>query len=92
MGEATIGRLARKAVPRSSHGEWTSASATRDPVTVVTSQNAFRLQFLVPIRHWRMSQSPFAFYRGAAKLMALDLASTPDSGRRPWSKWAIWRA
>jgi len=57
-----------------------STSEVRDPVSIITSQNASRLQFLVPVRHWRMSQSPFAFYRGAAKLMAFDLATTMDSG------------
>ena len=80
MIKPTDGKAIRKEVPRSSHGLWVSATDERDPVAVVTSQNASRLQFLVPIRHWRMSQSPFAFYRGAAKLMAFDLASTPNSG------------
>ncbi|MCZ6457438.1 MAG: DUF2252 family protein, partial [Actinobacteria bacterium] len=47
---------------------------------MITSQNVSRLQWLVPIRHWRMSQSPFAFYRGGAKLMALDLATTAATG------------
>jgi len=80
MSVQTDGRAIRALVPRSSHGEWLATSEVRDPVSIVTSQNASRLQFLVPIRHWRMSQSPFTFYRGAAKLMAFDLASTPDSG------------
>ena len=79
---STNGKAIRKGVPRSSHAVWNSATDQRDPVAVVTSQNVTRLQFLVPIRHWRMSQSPFAFYRGAAKLMAHDLSSTPDSGLR----------
>ena len=74
------GRAARKSVPRSSHGEWSAATERRDPVELITSQNATRVQFLVPIRHWRMSQSPFAFYRGAAKVMAHDLATTPSTG------------
>lgn len=74
------GRGLRKAIPRSSHGEWTTAGDHRDPVDVITSQNESRLQFLVPVRHWRMSQSPFTFYRGAAKLMAEDLAETPVTG------------
>ncbi len=37
---------------------------------------------LVPIRHGRMLQSPFAFYRGTAAIMAADLAHTPSSGLR----------
>ena len=80
MSMQTDGRAIRALVSRRSHSEWVATSETRDPVSVVTSQNASRLQFLVPIRHWRMSQSPFAFYRGAAKLMAFDLATTSDSG------------
>jgi len=47
---------------------------------MITSQDADRLQWLVPIRHYRMSESPFAFYRGAAKIMASDLSHTPVSG------------
>jgi uncharacterized protein (DUF2252 family) len=47
---------------------------------MITGQDADRLQWLVPIRHYRMSESPFAFYRGAAKIMASDLSNTPVSG------------
>jgi uncharacterized protein (DUF2252 family) len=47
---------------------------------LITSQNVDRLAWLVPIRHNRMSESPFAFYRGAAKVMATDLATTPVAG------------
>jgi uncharacterized protein (DUF2252 family) len=74
------GRALRKSVPRSSHGEWSPATDRPDPVDLITSQNDSRVQFLVPIRHWRMSQSPFAFYRGGAKVMAHDLATTPSTG------------
>ena len=74
------GKSLRGLVPRSSHGTWSPAPERPDPVDVVTSQNADRMQFLVPIRHWRMSQSPFAFYRGTAKIMAGDLAPTPNTG------------
>jgi uncharacterized protein (DUF2252 family) len=74
------GRSLRKSVPRSRHREWSPAADRPDPVELITSQNASRVQFLVPIRHWRMSQSPFAFYRGAAKVMAHDLATTPSTG------------
>ena len=80
--DAARGRAGRKVVPRSSHADWSPATDRPDPVDVITSQNEDRLQWLVPIRHWRMAQSPFAFYRGAAKLMALDLSSTPDTGIR----------
>ena len=74
------GKSLRGLVPRSSHGTWSPAPERPDPVDVVTSQNADRMQFLVPIRHWRMSQSLFAFYRGTAKIMAGDLAPTPNTG------------
>jgi uncharacterized protein (DUF2252 family) len=49
-------------------------------VKVITSQDSDRLQWLVPIRHGRMAESPFAFYRGAAKIMASDLSGTPVTG------------
>ncbi len=74
------GKSLRGRVPRSSHGGWTPSPDRPSPVDVITSQNVSRLQWLVPIRHWRMAQSPFAFYRGGAKLMALDLATTPVTG------------
>ena len=74
------GKARRKDVPRSSHGEWSPASGRPDPVDVITSQDASRVQSLVPIRHGRMAESPFAFYRGAAKIMAGDLASTSSIG------------
>jgi uncharacterized protein (DUF2252 family) len=74
------GKKLREAVPRSSHGDWSPAADRPDPVEVITSQDANRVQGLVPIRHGRMAVSPFTFYRGAAKIMAGDLASTPSSG------------
>jgi uncharacterized protein (DUF2252 family) len=74
------GKKLREAVPRSSHGDWSPADDRPDPVEVISSQDADRVQPLVPIRHGRMAVSPFTFYRGAAKIMAGDLASTPSSG------------
>ncbi len=56
------------------------APARPDPVAVLTAQAASRVQELVPIRYGRMLVSPFTFYRGAAAVMAADLAATPDSG------------
>ncbi len=78
---AARGKTARKLVPRSSHAQFTPA-ADRDPVTLLESQAASRLTELVPIRYGRMLVSPFTFYRGAALVMAADLAGTPDSGLR----------
>jgi uncharacterized protein (DUF2252 family) len=74
------GRAARKTVPRSEHGSWTPGPGRQDPVDLISEQNADRLQWLVPLRHARMAASPFAFYRGSARLMATDLATTPSSG------------
>jgi uncharacterized protein (DUF2252 family) len=78
---AELGKAARRAVPRSAHGSW-SPPPGRDPIGVLQAQDATRVQELVPIRWGRMLVSPFTFYRGAAALMAADLASTPDSGLR----------
>jgi uncharacterized protein (DUF2252 family) len=68
-------------VPRS--GQSTPAlAADRDPVARLSGQNASRLPDLVPIRNGRLLRSPFAFFRGAAAVMADDLASAPSSGLR----------
>jgi uncharacterized protein (DUF2252 family) len=77
---AERGRAARRATPRSAHGDWAPAPDRPDPVAVLAAQAASRLQELVPIRYGRMLVSPFTFYRGAAAVMAADLAATPDSG------------
>ncbi|MGB5188114.1 MAG: DUF2252 domain-containing protein, partial [Acidimicrobiia bacterium] len=74
------GKEIRKTVPRSSHAAWTPPADRADPVTLVTDQDTDRLQFLVPIRHYRMAESAFTFYRGAAAIMAADLAGTPATG------------
>ncbi len=74
------GRAARQAVPRSAHGEWAPARDRPDPLALLADQAASRVQELVPIRYGRMLVSPFTFYRGAAAVMAADLAATPDSG------------
>jgi uncharacterized protein (DUF2252 family) len=79
---AADGKAARNAVPRSSHADWDPPPKRRDPVAVLEDQAATRVQDLVPIRHGRMLTSAFAFYRGAAAIMAADLASTPTSGIR----------
>src|SRR4051794_7863828 len=74
------GRTARAATPRSSHADWLPAPDRRDPVDVLHQQDATRVPELVPVRYGRMLVSPFTFYRGAAALMAQDLAGTPTSG------------
>src|SRR5690242_1684592 len=74
------GRLARQTAPRSSHGEWEPAPGRPDPVVTLHRQAESRLPQLVPIRYGRMLASPFTFFRGAAAVMAADLAATPVSG------------
>ena len=77
---AARGKAARAEVPRSSHAGWDAPYGRPDPVGLLQEQAKSRVQELVPIRYGRMLASPFAFYRGAAYLMASDLASTPRSG------------
>jgi uncharacterized protein (DUF2252 family) len=74
------GRAIRDETPRKSFGAWAPADDRPDPVALLLEQSATRVQSLVPIRHGRMLVSPFTFYRGAALVMAADLARTPTSG------------
>jgi Uncharacterized protein conserved in bacteria (DUF2252) len=76
------GKTLRDAVPRAEHSGWKPPRERPDPVEVVLAQNESRVLDLVPIRHGRMLQSAFAFYRGTAAIMAADLAHTPTSGLR----------
>jgi uncharacterized protein (DUF2252 family) len=77
---ADRGRTARAETPRSSHGDWQPASDRPDAVEVLVEQAVTRVPELVPIRYGRMLVSPFAFFRGAAAVMAADLATTPSTG------------
>ena len=77
---AAGGRAARAEAPRSSHAEWTAPADRSDPVDILEAQAIDRVPELVPIRYGRMLTSPLAFYRGAAAIMAADLARTPRSG------------
>jgi uncharacterized protein (DUF2252 family) len=77
---AAAGKAARSAVPRSSHGQWEAAADRADPVELLEHQAVSRVGQLIPLRYGRMLASPFAFYRGAAAVMAADLAATPRSG------------
>ena len=76
------GKTLRDAVPRVEQSGWKPPRERRDPVELVLAPNEGRLLNLVPIRHGRMFQSPFAFFRGTATIMAADLAHTPSSGLR----------
>ncbi|MET4923054.1 DUF2252 domain-containing protein [Streptomyces sp. PSRA5] len=79
---AERGKAARKIAPRSSHAGFEAGRDRPDPVSVVDAQSQSRVPELVPIRYGRMTESPFRFYRGAAAIMAGDLAATPVSGIR----------
>jgi uncharacterized protein (DUF2252 family) len=74
------GLEARDRVSLSSHTKWRPAGDRPDPVALLQEQDATREQDLVPVRHGRMAVSPFTFYRGAAKIMAVDLKDTPVAG------------
>ncbi|WP_326769951.1 DUF2252 domain-containing protein [Streptomyces sp. NBC_01591] len=79
---AARGKAARRETPRSSHAEFEPRADRPDPLGILEAQSAARVPELVPIRYGRMSESPFRFYRGAAAIMASDLATTRDSGIR----------
>jgi uncharacterized protein (DUF2252 family) len=74
------GKAERSDVPRSAHATWEPSASRRDPVELLEEQAATRVPELVPIRYGRMLVSPFTFYRGAAYLMASDLAAGPRTG------------
>jgi uncharacterized protein (DUF2252 family) len=74
------GKDARAQTPRESHAECDPGK--RDPIALLEQQAKSRVPDLVPIRYGRMVASPFAFFRGAALVMATDLSTTPSSGLR----------
>ncbi len=74
------GATARKRVPPSALADWTAAADRPDPVALILEQATTRIPELVPVRHGRMSASPFAFFRGGALVMAADIARLPLSG------------
>lgn len=76
------GKALRKGCPRESHAGWNPPAGRRDAVEMVLAAEKGRLPELLPLRHGRMVQSPFTFYRGSALAMAADLAGTPVSGIR----------
>ena len=74
------GKAARSELPRSAHAGWEPAPRRRDPIDLLEDQAQTRLPELGPIRYGRMLASPFTFFRGAAYLMAADLADGPRTG------------
>ncbi|HUZ83204.1 MAG TPA: DUF2252 family protein, partial [Gaiellales bacterium] len=77
-----LGRAARSRLARSSHAAFDPPASRPDPVELLESQAADRVPSLLPIRYGRMVGSPFGFFRGAAVIMAGDLAASPDTGLR----------
>jgi uncharacterized protein (DUF2252 family) len=75
---AEAGRAARKRIPRTSHAAF-ELRPGRDPIGILAAQEADRLPDLLPLRHDRMAESAFAYYRGTPAVMAFDLAETPRS-------------
>jgi uncharacterized protein (DUF2252 family) len=76
------GKVLREKVPRPSHADWKPPANRPDPIKVLQHSDAGRLPELLAIRYGRMRKSPFAFYRGAAAIMAWDLSKTPTTGLR----------
>ena len=74
------GRLARVESPREQLSVWKPGADRADPVALLAGQETTRVQELVPVRHARMAATAFTFYRGAALVMAADLANMPSSG------------
>jgi uncharacterized protein (DUF2252 family) len=72
----------RRRVPLSAHAEWKVPPDRPDPVEILIGQGKTRIAELLPIRYVRMKADPFAFLRGAAAIMAADLASGPTTGLR----------
>src|ERR1700742_3141216 len=79
---AAEGKAARSAARRSSHAGFEAPADRQDPIAILERQAEARVPDLVPIRYGRMAASPFAFFRGAAAVLAADLAATPVSGLR----------
>jgi uncharacterized protein (DUF2252 family) len=77
---AVEGKVLRVRVARVVQGQWKRSDTRADPIDILQAADVDRLPELVPIRYGRMIQSPFAFYRGSAGVMAADLAVTPSTG------------
>ena len=75
-----VGIAARTSRPRTSLATYVAAVDRPDPIAQLAAQEVARLQALLPLRHERMSVSPFTFYRGSAAVMASDLGVMPNTG------------
>ena len=76
------GKALRDKIPRQDHGTWKRDKKAVDALAILQASDQGRVDHLLPIRYGRMLQSPFTFYRGAASVMAADLATTPGTGIR----------
>ncbi len=76
------GKALRSKCPRKAHAEWKAPSNRRDAVEMVLASEKGRIPELLPLRHGRMVQSAFTFYRGSALIQAADLSTTPSTGVR----------
>jgi uncharacterized protein (DUF2252 family) len=76
------GKAIRETCLRGSHAQWKPPVDRADPIEILEASNKGRLPELIPVRYGRMIPSPFVFYRGAAAIMAADLADTPSTGIR----------
>src|SRR5580704_874937 len=76
----SIGKALRERVSRTLHAKWTAPADRPDPIDILRESDHGRLPELLPIRYGRMRQSPFAFFRGSAAVMAWDLSKTPSTG------------
>jgi uncharacterized protein (DUF2252 family) len=77
---AATGKAARRAAPRGSLGAWDPQARKTSALEIVLGQSKERLPSLAPLRHARMATSPWHYYRGAAAVMAADLATAPNTG------------
>jgi uncharacterized protein (DUF2252 family) len=78
-----MGKELRRQVPRSSLGDWSAPAARPDPVRLIMASHVGRLDWLIPVRVGRMAASPYGFMRGAAIVMAEDVARLPSTGITP---------
>jgi hypothetical protein len=76
------GKATRDSCPRASHADWKPSADRVDTIEILEASSKGRLPELIPVRYGRMIASPFVFYRGAAAIMAADLAHTPATGIR----------
>ena len=82
LARVAAGKQARLTAPLADQAVFEPTELRADPIELLGRQGPSRVAELLPIRYGRMVSSPFAFYRGAALVMAADLATTPSSGLR----------